>query len=266
MGKWEIALSMSIAKVARFYREYGLVRTISKTARQGKRALSNLSKLKVRTCKVCERLSIFLRTYDTQEAECCIRCGANLRYEMLAQLIRSEFGDELQSMNVMDLDPSSPLRHILGNAASCVRTYYKPGAEFGSTRAIDGAQAEDITCLTLASESLDLIVSSDVLEHVPDLRRAFTESARVLRPGGMHLFTVPVSRVTERRAILADTGIQYLLPAEYHLDPLDPNGILAFWNVGFDLPEVMADVGLVISIAMGPLGEDGRIVWKAMRP
>lgn len=81
------------------------------------------------------------------------------------------------------------------------------------SRAIDGAQAEDITGLTLATASLDLIVSSDVLEHVPDLARAFEESARVLRPGSMHLFTVPVNQVTQRRAILVDGEIQHLLPA-----------------------------------------------------
>lgn len=256
---------MSIAKVVRFYREYGVVRTVSKTVREGRRALSNLSKLKIRTCLVCERRSIFLRTYDTQEAEICLRCGANLRYEMLAQLIRSEFGERLKSMNVVELDPSSPLRSLLSNAATYIRTYYSPGAEEGTVRTIDGAQAEDITCLTLATASLDLIISSDVLEHVPDLRRAFEESARVLRPGGMHLFTVPVCQVTERRAVLVDTGIQHLLPAEYHLDPLDPQGILAFWNIGFDLPEVMATAGLAISIGMGPQGEDGRIIWKAVR-
>src|SRR5258708_36010982 len=77
--------SMSIAKVARFYREYGLTRTISKTVREGRRALSNLSKIKIRTCMVCARRSVFARTHDTQEAEICLRCGANLRYEMLAQ-------------------------------------------------------------------------------------------------------------------------------------------------------------------------------------
>jgi SAM-dependent methyltransferase len=256
---------MSIAKVARFYKEYGFSRTLSKTFREGRRALSNLSKLKVRKCKACERTSVFLRTYDTQEAECCMRCGANLRYEMLAQLIRSEFGDRLKSMNVMELDPNSALRPILSNAATYIRTYYKPEAEGGSIRAIDGAQAEDITSLTLASASLDLIVSSDVLEHVPDLSRAFEESARVLKPGGMHLFTVPVCQVTEKRAIVVDGGIQNLLPAEYHLDPLDPKGILAFWNIGFDLPEVMGHAGLDISIAMGPQGDDGRIIWKAAR-
>jgi hypothetical protein len=64
---------------------------------------------------------------------------------------------------------------------------------------------------------------------------------------------------------VVDSEIQHLLPAEYHLDPLDPQGILAFWNIGFDLPEVMADVGLNISVAMGPQGEDGRLIWKARR-
>ena len=168
-------------------------------------------------------------------------------------------------MSVMELDPSSPLRQVLSKAATYIRTYYSPHAEGGTIRQIDGARAEDITSLTLADGSLDLIISSDVLEHVPDLRRAFEESARVLRPGGMHLFTVPVCTITEQRAMLSESGIRHILPPEYHLDPLDPKGILAFWNIGFDLPEVMATAGLAISIAMGPEGDDGRIIWKAAR-
>jgi SAM-dependent methyltransferase len=42
-----------------------------------------------------------------------------------------------------------------------------------------------------AAESFDLVISIEVLEHVPDARRATEEIARLLRPGGVLLLTTP---------------------------------------------------------------------------
>jgi len=100
---------------------------------------------------------------------------------------------------------------------------------------------------------------------VPDLRSAFAETARVLKPGGMHLFTVPPCAVTKRRAEFIDGAIQYHETPEYHCDPLSPKGILAFWNIGADLPVAMATPGLCFSVVAGPEGRDGRIVWCATK-
>ncbi len=42
-----------------------------------------------------------------------------------------------------------------------------------------GVRHEDITRLSFETESIDLIVSFDCLEHFPDFQKAFTEGARV---------------------------------------------------------------------------------------
>ncbi len=49
----------------------------------------------------------------------------------------------------------------------------------------------DFCHLPLRTGSLDLVTSIDVLEHLEDDRAAFAEIARVLRPGGLLLLTVP---------------------------------------------------------------------------
>ncbi|TVS14139.1 MAG: class I SAM-dependent methyltransferase [Wenzhouxiangella sp.] len=106
---------------------------------------------------------------------------------------------------------------------------------------------QDVTALTFSDESLDVIVSCDVLEHVPDYRAALAEFARVLVRGGRLLLTVPFmeqSADTTVRARLRDDGsIEHLEEPEYHGDPVDPNGVLAFYNFGWDLLEEVRKAG-----------------------
>lgn len=45
--------------------------------------------------------------------------------------------------------------------------------------------------LELENESVDVLTSIDVVEHLPDPRKAFTEFMRVLRPGGRILVITP---------------------------------------------------------------------------
>jgi SAM-dependent methyltransferase len=45
--------------------------------------------------------------------------------------------------------------------------------------------------IPLASASFDTIISSDVIEHLPDPRLAFQEMARLLRPGGRLILNTP---------------------------------------------------------------------------
>ena len=47
------------------------------------------------------------------------------------------------------------------------------------------------TSLPLALESFDAVIASDVLEHIADDRAAVAEVVRVLRPGGVFIFSVP---------------------------------------------------------------------------
>jgi len=163
-------------------------------------------------------------------------------------------------MDVLELDPKSPLKPLLSAARSYTRTFYDEG---GSVESKDGAICEDITNLQFDDDSLDLIISSDVLEHVPQLEKALSETARVLRPNGTHLFTVPTRAATRKRAEIVNGEIMHIEPPDLHLDPLSPEGILAFWDIGPDLATVFPTKGLDIRIVRGPEGESARVVWLA---
>ena len=49
----------------------------------------------------------------------------------------------------------------------------------------------DATCLPLANASIDLVVSFETLEHVPDARAMVLEIRRVLKPGGRLVVSTP---------------------------------------------------------------------------
>jgi SAM-dependent methyltransferase len=254
---------MALLKVLRHARRFGVSSVIGKVVAEFPAYLRKIYLWRIRRCECCERLTIFLCN-GSAEFRACMFCSANERYELLAAEIKNRYGSDLAKMDVLELDPYSPLRKILSRARMHVRTFYEPLEEKGSFRA-DGTMCQDITALTFPNESFDLIVSSDVLEHVPSLESAFRESRRVLKQHGAHLFTVPPRVETKRRAEFVEGKVVHLEPPEYHRDPLSARGILAFWDIGPDLAEVFGSHSLRFSVVRGPIGADKRTVWMAQR-
>lgn len=68
--------------------------------------------------------------------------------------------------------------------------YGADGAQVASERGLPVVRA-DATLLPVASESLDLVVAFDVLEHLVDDDACVDDIYRVLRPGGTFLVAVP---------------------------------------------------------------------------
>ena len=103
---------------------------------------------------------------------------------------------------------------------------------------LNGIQCQDVQRLTYADASFDVVTSTEVLEHVPDDRRAFAELHRVLRPGGVLVFTVPLMEApaTLERARLENGAVVHLLDPEYHGDRLrGRRAVLAFRTYGMDI-------------------------------
>ena len=112
-----------------------------------------------------------------------------------------------------------------------------------------GVRHEDVTNLTFHSSSFDVVLSFDVLEHVPDYVSAMREMARILRPGGTLLASFPFDTTTVstqvRAQVAADGSIRHLFPAEYHGDPVDEAGCLCFQVFGWSVLNDLAAAGFV---------------------
>jgi SAM-dependent methyltransferase len=106
------------------------------------------------------------------------------------------------------------------------------GDSYQSGDFVGGVRHEDLQQTSFASDSLDFVLTSDVMEHVPDALRAEREIIRILRPGGFYCFTVPLDAMGERDLVYArlreDGSIEYLAEPTYHGDPLRAEGALVY--------------------------------------
>lgn len=124
--------------------------------------------------------------------------------------------------------------------------YLGSSVGFGEVTAA-GIRNESVTRFTFADGSFDYVISLEVLEHVPEFTRALTECHRVLRPAGSLLLSVPFRPECQEnlvRAVVDEQGqIQHLLPPEYHGDPLQTEGCLAFYCFGWEFLDQMREAG-----------------------
>jgi SAM-dependent methyltransferase len=101
--------------------------------------------------------------------------------------------------------------------------------------------------LTFPDGAFDVVITSDILEHVrhPDL--AFAEISRVLASGGKHIFTVPTnvpfSRPTIKRVDVEGPEDIHILPAAYHGDGKGGRSVV-YNEFGDDLLGIIEHCGM----------------------
>ena len=198
-------------------------------------------------CPVCESRTLFVEAGPwLRDQYFCVRCHSIPRYRALTIVLNETF-PSWRSLTIHEGSPSGPAsakfkRECRGYSAS---HYLLPQVPRGA-RAGD-ATCQDLESMTLLDESIDVLITQDVFEHVLRPELAIKEIARVLRPGGAHIFTVPVyrGRSTLVRAVPSDTGVRHLEPPEYHGNPVDPAGSLVVREWGDDIVDfITANCGL----------------------
>lgn len=124
-------------------------------------------------------------------------------------------------------------------------SHFFPDVPLGLTHNTRKERCESLEALTFGDESFDLFITQDVMEHIFDPAAAFREIARVLKPNGMHILTVPLVNKctpTERRAKRAADGtIEYLADPVYHGNPIDDEGSLVTIDWGYDIIEFIRE-------------------------
>ncbi len=190
-------------------------------------------------CHCCDQAVRFTAAdYWFRDHYICAECGSIPRERALAWAIEHFFPDWRRAT----IHESSPIERGISpklkkHCQNYIASQFFPGIKSGVEH--QGWRCENLESLSFADNSIDLHISQDVMEHIfnPDL--AFREIARSLRPGGMHIFTVPLVNKSEPTEVCAKTGedeaVEYLLEPEYHGSPVSEQGALVTRRWGYDI-------------------------------
>ncbi len=209
-----------------------------------------------------------------RESLLCPCCGLNNRMRASIDLFTAHRAG-IASGNVYMTEQVTPLYGWMNNRYLGVTgsEYLGEGNSGGTT--YDGIRHEDTTHLSFASDSLDCVLSFDVLEHIPDYSLAINEMFRCLRPGGFLLLSAPFvsdnDQTIVRARLLPDGGIDHLLPAEYHGNPTAPDsGSLCYYHFGWDLLDELKKAGFTAarvvsyySFERGNFGKPQLFFWAS---
>lgn len=242
-------------------------------------------------CPVCGQQTSGSFTENYRETGNCEHCGASNRFRQISLvvngLISANLSQPVTCMNctfhtsktasnlaVYNTQCSGALHNILKTLPNYqCSEYFDPHPKNGEI--IDGIRNEDLQRLTFPADTFDIVLSSEVFEHIPDPYKAHGEIFRVLKPGGCHIFSVPFIPENFKDKNIAhldkDGEITWTSAPIFHLDPLRKDGIPVFNIFGIEMLSKICKIGLETSyfrfhsISAGILGHDAYIFLACKR-
>lgn len=192
--------------------------------------------------------------YSRRESMTCMQCGCSARCRALARAICLFFGFKkdlktaisrgfLDELSIAEINACGNLHQILKEINGLVYS------EYGSKD--KKIPSEDLQELSYPSDVFDLVVSSETLEHIPDYKKALMEIRRILKPGGHHIFTVPLifSRNNRVRAEIKNGQIKNKLNPSYH--GTGNKDFMVYTEFGIDFMEDLNHIGFKTDIYFG---------------
>lgn len=204
-------------------------------------------------CECCKKEVYFELNYqyagtkpNWREGAVCPRCGCNSRMRyVLGRAIRNGAAAGNKRIYLYEKVTAS-YQSLLRYVPDLIGSEYLGEDKVGG-KYYEGVRHEDAMRLSFETESMDMMISMDVFEHVAGFEEAFSEAYRVLKKGGKLLLTVPFYTdrdMTESRAKIDTRGnIVHLKPPEYHGNPLSKEGSLVFHEYGWDLFDILKSKG-----------------------
>ena len=203
-------------------------------------------------CNICGHQGDFLNPVPGSEGWHCSNCSASSRHRMLMYVLGSVLGlNELpvylwpQNKRLKILEPCSrgPQALFLKEKFD----FYAP--EFDLAKIQSGADPRhyaDLQTLAFKDETFDIIIATEVFEHVRQDVKGFQEVFRTLKRGGTFLLTVPYDHQREQTNVFVkvdgDRNI-HLVPPRYHGGG---GSTLAYREYGRDLLDLLHSVGFAV--------------------
>ena len=188
-------------------------------------------KLSRADCPLCGR-SYFLSLRGDPFMTRCLSCKATATNLSLIPVIRKHFNDRYQGRVAYELSTyGSTLDWLRRNFDRVITSEFMAGQPLG--KQVNGIRNEDVQQLSFESDSIDLVSSNQVFEHVPDDLLGFKECLRVLKTGGAMVLSLPLfdGPATRRIARLENSRVVFLGEPEYHDSRLEgAYSVPVFWH------------------------------------
>lgn len=107
--------------------------------------------------------------------------------------------------------------------------------------------AGDAREMPFESRSFDLVVCSEVLEHVPEPERAIAEMKRVVRPGGLVIVTVPHERNWQLGRLLL---LRFPIRIPDHINEFSVPSMSRLFNLGPEKVHYLPPLGRSLCLTM----------------
>lgn len=174
---------------------------------------------------------------NRQQGLCCSKCGSNLRSIALAGGILKSFGYEGLLCDFVTSPEASEVKIVEINEAGALGPFLEKMPYHRLVQYPD----YDMTKLEIDSDSCDLVLHSDTLEHVKDPILGLSECRRILTNHGRCIFTIPiiVGRLSRSREGLSKS---------YHgaMETLDA-GLIVHTEFGSDFWKYVLEAGFSTS-------------------
>lgn len=215
-------------------------------------------------CTVCGHSQEFEKANRSlREGYRCDNCKASLRYQGQAEalvklysLSQSSSLAELcqekhfQELNVYEPGITGSFRTLFReNLKHYATSFYWDDVPLGEYH--NDIQCQDLENLIYPDLEFDLIITSDIFEHIRRPWIAFKEVYRVLKPGGYHVFSIPVQdplpKQTIYRVDVSGTEDIHLLEPRYHGDG-QGNSCIVYTDFGADIVDSLKDIGYHVEL------------------
>lgn len=175
-----------------------------------------------RFCFYCEKertflvnKSIILKIYAS-----CSKCGINLRNNAVLEVLKEHLKDkDLSNISIYNTASLGYIHNYLEKKKLEFKKYvfsdYKEGVKSGDF--INGIRNENLENLSFKDQEFDIVISEEVFEHIENYKKAFKEIARILKTGGVHIFTIPFheNNETQERVINGEHVYGLVLHGDY---------------------------------------------------
>lgn len=187
-------------------------------------------------CVICEQETEFIEFNEwLRDYYFCKKCRSIPRQRALVNALNI-FSKNWRDSVIHESSPCGPSSDYIRSKCK----HYSESQLFNDVplgSSLYGIRCENLENMTFEDESFDIFITQDVFEHVLRPELAFKEINRVLKPDGIHIFTMPWYQdlpQTVPRVKINNGSIEHLMPPIYHGNPVDKSGSLVTYDWGID--------------------------------